>query len=182
MITRYPITGNNLIETLYYTSPEQSGGKGLVWINQTQYFENVPPQVWNFCLKGYQFCQKWLKERQGSSLSGEDIQRYQRIILLVKEIIELMVGIDTAIQNSQFQKRKIFEKVQVIVAKQLGIEQNQISLTSNFADNLGADSLDMLELYIILEKVFGIQINNTFAEDISTVENLVNYINQLAVV
>ncbi|MUG96470.1 acyl carrier protein [Scytonema sp. UIC 10036] len=85
---------------------------------------------------------------------------------------------DTAIQLSQFKNRRIFEKLQVIVAEQLGIEQNQVSLTSNFALNLGADSLDMLELVVVLEKAFNSQINDEVAKETSTVQKLVNYISQ----
>ncbi|MFN6572001.1 hypothetical protein [Dendronalium sp. ChiSLP03b] len=48
-----------------------------IWLNQTQYFEDVSSQV---PLEGYQVCQKWLNERQGCFLSEQDIQQYQRIV------------------------------------------------------------------------------------------------------
>ncbi|GAA6620718.1 acyl carrier protein [Scytonema sp. NUACC26] len=179
---RYPITGDNKVETVRYTLPEQSASKGLVWINQTQYFEGISMDVWNFRLGGYQICQTWLQSHQGYSLSHKDIQQYQRIIVVLEEIIELILGIDTAIRLSQLKNQKIFEKLQVIVAEQLGIEQNQVSLTSNFALNLGADSLDMLELLMVLEKAFNIKINDEVAKNISTVQNLVNYISQKVVI
>ncbi|NJM73992.1 MAG: acyl carrier protein [Scytonema sp. RU_4_4] len=89
-----------------------------------------------------------------------------------------MLAIDAAIQHSQFKNRKIFEKLQVIIAEQLGIEPNQVSLASNFANHLGADSLDMLELFMVLEKAFDIPINDEVAKNILTVQKLVNYINQ----
>ena len=146
MFTNYPVTGDNIVETVRYTMPEHSAGKGIVWINQTQYFEGVPSQVWNFCLGSYQIFQKWLLNRTGCSLSNEDIQQYQRIIMVLKEIIETIVEVDAAIQHNQFKTRKIFYKLQVIVAEQLGIDPNQVSLASNLANNLGADSLDMVEL------------------------------------
>ncbi len=179
MITSYPITGDNKVETVRYTLPEQSVRKGQVFINQTQYFEGIPLEVWNFSLGGDQICQKWLQSHQGCSLSHKDIQQDQRIVIVLEEIIELIVGINTAIKLSQFNNRKIFEKVQVIVAEQLGIEQNQVSLTSNFALNLGADSLDMLELLVVLEKAFDIQFNDQVAKETSTVQKLVNYIRHL---
>ena len=178
MFTSYPITGDNTVETVRYTMPEHTAGKGIVWINQTQYFEGMPSQVWNFCLGNYPVCQKWLLDRIGFSLSDEDIQQYQRIVMVLKEIIDLLVEIQAEIQHSQFKTRKIFEKLQVIVAQQLGIEINQVSLTSNFVKNLGADSLDMMELVMVLESAFNIQINDEFVKDISTVQNLVNYISQ----
>lgn len=66
-----------------------------------KYFEDVSSQVWNFCLVGYQVCQTWLNERQGCSVSEQDIQQYQRIVTLLKEITELIVEIDAAIQLGQ---------------------------------------------------------------------------------
>ncbi|MDF5721304.1 MAG: acyl carrier protein [Rhizonema sp. PD37] len=176
MIISYPITGDNKVEIVRYTLPEQSARKGRVFINQTQYFEGIPIDVCNFRLGGDQICLKWLQSHQGCSLSNKEIQQYQRIVVVLEEIIELIVGIDIAIQLSQFNNRKIFEKVQVIVAEQLGLEQNQVSLTSNFAENLGADSLDMLELFMVLEQAFDIQFNDQVAKETSTVQKLVNYI------
>ncbi|BAZ20931.1 adenine specific DNA methyltransferase [Kalymmatonema gypsitolerans NIES-4073] len=177
MVIRYPMIGDNKVETVRYTLLEQTAGKGQVFINQTQYFEGVPLEVWNFRLGGYQICQKWLCFHQGCYLSRKEIQHYQRILVILKEIIELIVEIETAIQLSQLKNRRIFEKLQVLIAKQLGIEQNQVCLTSNFAKNLGADSLDMLELIVLIEKTYNIQINDEVTE-ISTVQKLVNYISQ----
>jgi acyl carrier protein len=178
MLINYPIAGNNIVETVHYTKLEQSVDKGCIWINQRQYFEGVPSQVWNFCFGNYQICHKWLKDRQGCSLSNEDIQQYQRIIMILKEIIELMARIDIAIQHNQFNNRKIFEKVQTIVAEQLGIERKQVSIVSNFINNLGATSLDMVKLFIALEEAFNIQFTDEVAKDISTVQKVVNYISQ----
>ncbi|WP_414582628.1 acyl carrier protein [Scytonema sp. PCC 10023] len=178
MVIRYPMTGDNKVETVYYTLVEQGAEKGQVFINQTQYFEGVPLEVWNFRLGGYQICHKWLQSHQGSYLSHKEIQQYQRVILILKEIIELMVEIETAIQFTQQKNRRIFEKLQVIIAEQLGIEQNQVSLTSSFRKNLGADSLDMLELVVVLEKIYNIEISDEIIKEISTVQKLVNYISQ----
>lgn len=178
MYTSYPIIGDNTIETVRYTTSKHSADSGLVWINETQYFSGVPPQVWNFCLGNHQLCQKWLLDRQGFSLSKEDIQQYQRIIVLLKEIIDSLVEIQVEIQHSQLKNQKIFEKLQIIVAEQLGIEPNQVSLASNFVKNLGADSLDIVELIMVLESTFNIQINDKFAEEISTAQQIVNDISQ----
>lgn len=178
MVIRYPMTGDNKVETVYYTLVEQGAEKGQVFINQTQYFEDVPLEVWNFRLGGYQICQKWLCFHQGCYLSHKEIQQYQRVILILKEIIDLIVEIETAIQLSQQKNSIIFEKLQVRIAKQLGIEQNEVRLTSNFTKNLGADSLDMLELVVVLKKVYNIEISDEIIKEISTVQKLVNYISQ----
>ncbi|MBV8883938.1 MAG: hypothetical protein JO235_08040, partial [Chroococcidiopsidaceae cyanobacterium CP_BM_RX_35] len=95
-IASYPIMGNNKVETVHYTEPSQSTDVGLVWINRTQYFKGVPLEVWNFYLGGCQICQKWLKEREGHFLSHKDIRHYQRIVMVLKETIELMAGIDAS--------------------------------------------------------------------------------------
>lgn len=178
MLIRYPMTGDNKVETVHYSLLEQSASKGQVFINQTQYFEGIPLEVWNFCLGGYQICHKWLQSHQGCYLSHKEIQQYQRIIVILKEIIELIVEIETAIQLSQLKNSRIFEKLQVIIAEQLGIDQNQVTLASNFTKNLGVDSLDMLELVVVLEKVYNIEMSDEIIKEISTVQKLVNYISQ----
>ena len=62
-------------------------------------FTGVPEDVWNFHIGGYQVCQKWLKDRKGRTLSDEDIQHYQRIVVALKETIRLMAEIDAAIPS-----------------------------------------------------------------------------------
>ncbi|MGA7954984.1 MAG: acyl carrier protein [Gloeobacterales cyanobacterium] len=70
----------------------------------------------------------------------------------------------------------IFEKVQNIVAEQLSVEKEQVSLESNFADDLGADSLDQVELVMALEEEFDIEISDEDAEKITTVKDAIAYI------
>jgi len=66
-------------------------------INSTQYFGGVPAEVWNFKIGGYQVCDKWLKDRKGRVLSGEDISHYQRVVVALRETIRLMGEIDQII-------------------------------------------------------------------------------------
>ena len=70
-----------------------------VWINPHQYFGGLPQEVWQFKVGGYQVCEKWLKDRKGRLLSGEDITHYQRLVVALKETIRLMKEIDQAIQE-----------------------------------------------------------------------------------
>jgi len=70
---------------------------GKVWINPTQYFGNVPEAVWGFKIGGYQVCDKWLKDRKGRTLSGEEISHYQRVVVSLKETMRLMNEIDQVI-------------------------------------------------------------------------------------
>ena len=69
------------------------------------------------------------------------------------------------------------EKVKKIVMEHLGIEENKISLDSKFIDDLGADSLDTVELVMAFEEKFDIEIPDDAAETISTVQNAIDFIN-----
>jgi predicted helicase len=78
--------------------------QGDVVINRRgDHFTGVPESVWNFHVGGYQVCQKWLKDRKGRTLSDEDILHHQRIVVALKETIELMAKIDTAIPGFPIQ-------------------------------------------------------------------------------
>jgi len=67
---------------------------GKVYINETQYFDNVPEIAWNFYIGGYQPAQKWLKDRKGRELNYEDILHYQKIIVALSETDRIMKEID----------------------------------------------------------------------------------------
>ena len=67
---------------------------GKVYINETQYFNNVPEVAWNFYIGGYQPAQKWLKDRKGRKLEFEDIIHYQKIIVAITETDRLMKEIN----------------------------------------------------------------------------------------
>ncbi len=74
-------------------------GTGKVYINKTSWFENVPEEVWNFHIGGYQVCHKWLKDRKGRTLSAEDIAHYGKITVALAETIRLMNEIDEVIEE-----------------------------------------------------------------------------------
>ena len=69
------------------------------------------------------------------------------------------------------------EKVKEIIAEQLGIEVDQIKPESKFVDDLGADSLDVVELIMAFEEAFDIEIPDEDAEKIQTVKDVIDYIN-----
>lgn len=71
-----------------------------------------------------------------------------------------------------------FEKVRDIVVEQLGVEAADVTIDSTFIDDLGADSLDIVELIMAFEEEFGIEIPDEVAEKIKTVKDTVNYIEQ----
>ncbi|MAR60310.1 MAG: acyl carrier protein [Gammaproteobacteria bacterium] len=70
------------------------------------------------------------------------------------------------------------ERVKSIVAEQLGIGVDEINNESSFIDDLGADSLDTVELVMALEEEFDIEISDEEAENISTVQTAIDYINK----
>ena len=70
---------------------------GKVYINDTQYFGNVPGVAWNFYIGGYQPAQKWLKDRKSRTLTNEDIEHYQKTIVALTETDRLMRVIDQLI-------------------------------------------------------------------------------------
>ena len=72
----------------------------------------------------------------------------------------------------------IFDKVQKIVVEQLEVEPKEVKPEASFADDLGADSLDTVELVMALEEAFDIEIPDEVAEQIDTVEKAVNHIEQ----
>jgi len=103
-ITGYPIDGDNRITTKIakknWEITDSKKQLGRVWINETQYFENIPLVAWEFYIGGYQPAQKWLKDRspkkghEGRILSFEDILHYQKIIVALFETNRLMKEID----------------------------------------------------------------------------------------
>ena len=86
-ITQYPIDGGNVVG-----KPKYKDGK--VFINDTQYFDNVPQVAWEFYIGGYQPAQKWLKDRKDRELTFDDILHYQKIIVALTETDKLMKAID----------------------------------------------------------------------------------------
>jgi len=80
--------GDNVVSKISYA-------EGRVYINEAEYFENVPEVAWNFYIGGYQPAQKWLKDRKDRVLGFEDISHYQKIIVALSETERIMREIDT---------------------------------------------------------------------------------------
>ena len=70
----------------------------------------------------------------------------------------------------------VFEKIRAILSEQFDVEEDKISLDTNIADDLGADSLDVVDLLMTLEDEFDLEIPDEEVEDIRTVGSLVKYI------
>jgi hypothetical protein len=124
-IARYPVKGADLVDKGFpkYAAPGEpepflvaQGSppslaalprlkEGRVYINKGdlqsgatgQYFEGVPPGVWNFHIGGYQVCGKWLKDRRGRTLTYDDLEHYCKVVTALSETIRVMAEIDAAI-------------------------------------------------------------------------------------
>jgi acyl carrier protein len=72
-----------------------------------------------------------------------------------------------------------FDQVKKIVVEQLGVEADEVQMSSTFVDDLGADSLDIVELIMAFEEEFNIEIPDEKAEKIKTVEDVVKYIEEV---
>lgn len=80
----------------------------------------------------------------------------------------------------------VFDRVKKIIVDQLGVEEKEVVLTAKFADDLGADSLDLVELIMAIEEHFStpekkVEIPDTEAEKILTVQDAVSYIKNLGI-
>lgn len=71
---------------------------------------------------------------------------------------------------------EVFDKVKEVVIDQLGVDDDKVTMEASFVDDLGADSLDIVELIMGLETEFDLEIPDEDAEKISTVGDAVNYI------
>jgi acyl carrier protein len=75
-------------------------------------------------------------------------------------------------------EQEVFEKVKGIIAEQLGVDPGEVKEDSSFVDDLGADSLDIVELVMAFEEAFDLDIPDEDAEKISKVKDAVNYIRE----
>lgn len=96
----YPVGGDNAVTrkmtktSVGFEPDEVDSSIGKVWLNDTQYFTNVPLIAWEFYIGGYQPAQKWLKDRQGRTLDISDVRHYMNIIAALSLTHELMQQID----------------------------------------------------------------------------------------
>ena len=74
--------------------------------------------------------------------------------------------------------KPVEERVKEIICEQLGVEEDEVTPNAKFIEDLGADSLDTVELVMAFEEEFGIEIPDEDAENITTVQDAINYIDQ----
>ncbi len=75
-------------------------------------------------------------------------------------------------------EKTVERRVIEIIVEQLGVSEEDVTIEAHFIDDLGADSLDLVELIMALEEEFSLEISDEDAEKIQTVQDVVNYINE----
>jgi len=75
-------------------------------------------------------------------------------------------------------EKTVERRVIEIIVEQLGVSEEEVTLEASFIEDLGADSLDLVELIMAMEEEFGIEISDEDAEKIQTVQDVVNYISE----
>jgi len=88
-VNRLEGEGDNRIEKPTYDDKTKR-----IYINKTRYFENIPKDVWDCQIGGYQVCAKWLKDRKGRKLSLDDIKHYCRIVTALQKTLKIQQEID----------------------------------------------------------------------------------------
>ncbi len=73
----------------------------------------------------------------------------------------------------------VFEKIKQLLAEQFGVEEDSVTMDMTFTDDLNADSLDIVELIMAIEEEFDITVNDEDMENVKTVGDVVNYINEI---
>lgn len=94
---RFPQKGTDTVGIVRFSSSGKDGSEGRVWINGSQYFENVREDVWGYRVGGYKVCEKWLKDRKGRKLSHDDLSHYQAIVASLAETLRIAAEIDSLI-------------------------------------------------------------------------------------
>ncbi len=89
-VHRFEGEGDGVVEKARYLD-------GRVWINPTQYFTDVPEDVWEYEIGAYQVCEKWLKDRRGEVLRHEDVRQYRAILVAIAETLAVMAEIDSVL-------------------------------------------------------------------------------------
>lgn len=75
-------------------------------------------------------------------------------------------------------EKSVERRVIEIIVEQLGVSEEEVTTEASFVDDLGADSLDLVELIMAMEEEFGLEISDEDAEKIQTVQDVINYINE----
>jgi hypothetical protein len=93
----FPIKGSGVVEEVRYAEPTPGTTSGKVWINNTQFFSGVTPEVWQHRIGSYQVSKQWLQDRKGRQLEFDDLNQYLNILAACERGMELVDEIDDAV-------------------------------------------------------------------------------------
>ena len=110
-----------------------------------------------------------MKKIQTYNINGNIVAKYQ----MDKSFANLRGG-----ELGEMSSEEVLEKVKGIIVEQLGVAENAVTMEASFIDDLGADSLDIVELVMALEEEFDIEIPDSDAEKVVTVGDVVDYIKE----
>ena len=131
---RFERQGSMMVDYLRWEWNKDDGYSGNIWINDTQCFESVPAQAWEFYIGGYQPAQKWLKDRKGRKLEFDDIRHYCKIIAVLMETARIMSTIDDpSAQLSELQKENAALRKQL---HEQALQNGQVNLHIDHLDTL----------------------------------------------
>lgn len=166
----------NSLEVANHQEQKQKDKMPISWNYRTQDFELLLDEVNNFQDCSIRICRNWLKAHESESFCSENIERYTKIVILLRDVVELLEKIKIKIQGNRSQKLEIFQIVEAIVSDCLDIELKQVTPKASLVNDLGMDSLSWQELLITLEKTFAISISDEIAETLTTVQEIVDRI------
>ena len=95
LITEFKGEGDNIVAAIGNNIYKN----GKLKINKPQYFEGIPEAIYNFHIGGYQAYQKWLKDRKGRTLTEEEIEHYQKVVVALNETIRITKEIVAVIEG-----------------------------------------------------------------------------------
>ena len=95
-VTGFPVAGSNEVVKVRF-GIEAGATAGRVWINEAQYFDQVPQAVWDMHIGGYRVAEKWLKDRKGRRLGYEDLTHYQSVLAALARTLAIQAELDAAI-------------------------------------------------------------------------------------
>jgi hypothetical protein len=85
--------GNNVVGVM----SEKSHKGNRLYINETQYFDGVSKNLYNYHIGSYRICHKWLKDRKGQKLSNQDVLHYRKMMNVIEQTIKLVDELDELI-------------------------------------------------------------------------------------
>ena len=94
-VHRFEGEGDGVVSRVRYTD-------GNIWINTTQYFTDVPLEVWEYEIGAYRICEKWFRDRRGEVLRHEDVRQYCAMLVAVAETLGVMQEIDDVLKFQLF--------------------------------------------------------------------------------